>query len=77
MASEPMSDDRKFRIGDQVRPADSSIADLGEVIQLRDQDYVVVHWYGSNRSTHHRRSLEIAGNGQRSVPDLEAAPASP
>ncbi len=58
-----MSDDRKFRIGDLVKPAESSIADIGEVVNIRDNDYVIVQWHGSNRSTHHFRSLEIVGNG--------------
>lgn len=58
-----MSDDRKFRIGDLVKPAESTIADVGEVVNIRDNDYVIVQWHGSNRSTHHWRSLEIAGNG--------------
>lgn len=69
-----MGDDRKFRIGDQVRPADSNIADIGEVITLRDQGYVVVHWFGSNRSTHHCRSLEIVSD--RREPILDDAVAS-
>ncbi len=58
-----MSDDRKLRIGDLVKPAESSIADVGEVVNIRDNEYVVVQWHGSNRSTHHFRSLEIVGNG--------------
>lgn len=59
-----MSDDRKFRIGDLVKPAESSIADVGEVVNIRDNDYVIVQWHGSNRSTHHCRSLEIVGRGR-------------
>ena len=58
-----MSDDRKFRIGDQVKPAESSIVDVGEVVSILDNDYVIVHWYVSNRGTHHCRSLELVGKG--------------
>jgi hypothetical protein len=57
-----MSDDRKFRIGDLVKPAESSIADVGEVVNIRDNDYVIVQWHGSNRSTHHFRSLELVSS---------------
>ncbi len=63
-----MSDDRKFRIGDLVKPAESTIADVGEVVNIRDNDYVIVQWHGSNRSTHHWRSLEIVGAGRTELP---------
>lgn len=59
-----MGDDRKFRIGDLVKPAASSVADIGEVVNIRDDEYVIVQWHGSNRSTHHFRSLEIIDNGR-------------
>lgn len=63
-----MNDDRKFRIGDLVKPAESSIGDVGEVVNIRDNDYVIVQWHGSNRSTHHWRSLESVGNESTDLP---------
>ncbi len=53
-----MDEMRKFRIGDLVRPMESSVADVGAIVNIRDEDYVVVQWHGSNKSTHHCRSLE-------------------
>lgn len=61
-----MSDDRKFRIGDLVKPAESNIVDVGEVVNIRDNDYVIVQWHGSSRGTHHFRSLEIVDSGRPS-----------
>jgi hypothetical protein len=63
-----MGDMRRFRIGDLVRPTESSVADVGEVVNLREGDYVIVQWHGSNRSTHHCRSLEPIGPGAGQLP---------
>ena len=59
-----MSDDRKFRIGDLVKPTESSVTDVGEVVNIRDNEYVIGQWHGSNRSTHHFRCLEIVDSGR-------------
>jgi hypothetical protein len=59
---------RHLQIGDRVRPAESSVADLGEVVNIRDDEYVIVQWYGSNKSTHHCQSLEIIGSENADSP---------
>lgn len=58
-----MEDAHTLRIGDLVRPTASTIEDVGEVVGMRDGSYVIVQWSGSNRSTHHRQSLEHVRTG--------------
>ena len=61
-----MDKKQELKIGDLVKAADSTVDYVGTVVGLRDGDYVIVQWHGSNRSTHHQRSLELAGQAEMS-----------
>lgn len=61
-----MDERRELKIGDLVKAADSTVEYVGTVVGIRDGDYVIVQWHGSNRSTHHQRSLEPATQAEMS-----------
>ncbi len=48
----------KTVIGDWVRPADSSVSDVGCVVGTRTGEYLIVEWDNGVTTTHRRDSME-------------------